>query len=177
MPDVTPLHAAREQTEELWTADLQGDCAFRRSGALSFASIGEAQELKNINFMSSNDASCSVYPQFDAGLRLLEEEGYKLNLLSSDTSVPYVAFLQNGDADIAMLDAGQILQAVVRGQPVKVVYEAYQFAPEGIVVLADSPVKVLADLKGKTIGLAEQPRRDHHPDRARFGRPDAETTM
>jgi NitT/TauT family transport system substrate-binding protein len=117
-----------------------------------------AQELKNINFMSSNDGSCSVYPQFGMqAFGYLEKEGYKVTLLDSDTSVPYVAFLANGDADIVMLDAAETLAARNTGQDIKIVYEAYQFAPEGIVVLEDSPIQTLADLKGKTIGLAEQP--------------------
>ena len=46
------------------------------------------------------------------------------------------------------------MQAVDTGLPIKVVYEAYQYAPEGIVVPDDSPIKSLADLKGATIGLA-----------------------
>ncbi len=127
-------------------------------GALAFGSMAQAQELKAINFMSSNDGSCSVYPQF--GLQAfgyLAKEGYKLNFLSSDTSVPYVAFLANGDADIAMLDAIETLTARAQGHDVKVVYETHQFAPEGIVVLADSPIQDLSELKGKTVGLAEQP--------------------
>jgi NitT/TauT family transport system substrate-binding protein len=126
-------------------------------GALSLGAA-EAQELKNINFMSANDGSCSVFPQFMMqAFGFLEKEGYKLTLLDSDTSVPYVAFLSNGDADIIMLDAAETLTARATGQDVKIVYEAYQFAPEGIVVKADSPIQSLADLKGKKIGLAEQP--------------------
>ena len=118
----------------------------------------QAQELKNINFMSSNDGSCGTYPQFMIqAFGYLEKEGYKVTLLDSDTSVPYIAFLANGDADLVFLDAAETLTARASGQPIKIVYEAYQFAPEGIVVLADSPVQTLADLKGKTVGLAEQP--------------------
>jgi NitT/TauT family transport system substrate-binding protein len=127
-------------------------------GALSLGSAAQAQELKNINFMSANDGSCSVYPQFALqAFGFLEKEGYKVTLLSSDTSVPYVAFLSNGDADIAMLDAAETLTARAAGQDVKVVYETHQFAPEGIVVVADSPIQKLEDLKGKKVGLAEQP--------------------
>lgn len=126
--------------------------------AIAFGSIAQAQDLKTINFMSANDGSCSVYPQFTLqAFGFLEKEGYKVNLLSSDTSVPYVAFLSNGDADIAMLDAAETLTARAAGQDVKVVYETHQFAPEGIVVTADSPIQSLSELKGKTIGLAEQP--------------------
>jgi NitT/TauT family transport system substrate-binding protein len=47
-----------------------------------------------------------------------------------------------------------VFQAVDTGLPIKVIYEAYQFAPEGIVVTADSPIKGLADLKDVTIGMA-----------------------
>jgi NitT/TauT family transport system substrate-binding protein len=123
--------------------------------AAGFASAVQAQELKTFNFMSSNDSSCSPFPQMNAEVfGFWEEEGIKVNFLSSETTVPYVAFLQNGDADLAMLDPPQVLQAVDNELPVKVVYEAYQFAPEGIVVTEDSPIKSLADLKDATIGLA-----------------------
>jgi ABC-type nitrate/sulfonate/bicarbonate transport system substrate-binding protein len=126
-------------------------------GALSIGAV-EAQELKNINFMSSNDGSCSVYPQFVMqAFGYLEKEGYKVTLLDSDTNVPYVAFLANGDADFAMLDASETLTARASGQDIKIVYETHQFAPEGIVVKADSPIQSLTDLKGKKVGLAEQP--------------------
>jgi NitT/TauT family transport system substrate-binding protein len=127
-------------------------------GALAFGASAQAQELKNINFMSANDGSCSVYAQFAMqNFGYLEKEGYKVTLLDSDTSVPYIAFLANGDADIVMFDAAETLAARAAGQDMKIVYEAYQRAPEGIVVVADSPIQSLTDLKGKTIGLAEQP--------------------
>ena len=123
--------------------------------ALGSVSIAQAQDLPVIQMMSSNDRSCAMYPQFMMqSFGFLEKEGYKLDLLSSDTSIPYVAFLSNGDADIAVMDPGQVLQAVNAGQPIKVVYESHQHVTDGIVVLADSPIKELADLKGKTVGLA-----------------------
>jgi NitT/TauT family transport system substrate-binding protein len=124
-------------------------------GALSIGGPASAQDLKEVNFMSSNHQSCSPFPQMVAQtLGFWEDAGIKVNLLNTQTSVPYVAFLQNGDADIAMLDSAQVLQAVDAGHPIKVVYEAYQFAPEGIVVTADSPIQSLADLKDTTIGMA-----------------------
>jgi NitT/TauT family transport system substrate-binding protein len=125
-------------------------------GAASLvASIGQAQELKTFNFMSPNFASCGPFAQVVGDeMGFFADEGLKVNLLNSDTSVPFVAFLSNGDADLVTLDAGQVLQAVTAQQPIKVIYEAYQFASDGLVVPADSDIKGLAGLKGKTVGLA-----------------------
>jgi len=108
-----------------------------------------------LNVISPNDSSCGVYPQFNADvLGFWADSGVDVTLLPSETTVPFVAFLQNGDADLVMLDSAQVLQAADAGLPVKVVYEAYNFAPEGIVVTADSPIQSLADLKDVTIGMA-----------------------
>jgi len=124
-------------------------------GGIAFVASASAQELKTINYLGTNDTSCSPYPQFIMQeFGFLEEEGYKINLLSANTTVPFVAFLANGDADLAMLDSGQVFQAVDAGQPIKVVYEAYQFGPEGIYAPADGDIKRIEDLRGKTIGLA-----------------------
>lgn len=124
-------------------------------GALTLGAAAQAQDLQEVNFMSPNNATCSVYPQFNGQIfGYFEANGIKVNLLNSETTVPYVAFLQNGDADIVTLDSAQVLQAATAELPVKVIYEAYQFAPEGIVVTADSPIQGLEDLKDVTIGMA-----------------------
>ena len=119
------------------------------------ASIGASQALDTINFLSANERTTSIYPQQVAQeLGFFEAEGLDVNFLASATTIPYVAFLSNGDADLVMLDSAQVFQAVNAGQPVSVIYEVMQFAPEGIAVKADSPIQGLADLKGKTVGLA-----------------------
>jgi NitT/TauT family transport system substrate-binding protein len=124
-------------------------------GALALASAAQAQELMEVNAISPNDSTCSLYPQWNATiLGFWEDSGVQANILPSETTVPYVAFLQNGDADIVMLDSAQVLQAADNDLPIKVVYEAMNFAPEGIVVTADSPIQSLADLKDVTIGMA-----------------------
>jgi NitT/TauT family transport system substrate-binding protein len=123
------------------------------AGMLVLATPTRAQDV--VRFLSSNDTSCSVYPQFvGQGLGFWDEVGIKLELLSTDTTVTSVAFLQNGEADIVFLDASQVLQAVDAGLPIKVIFEAYQYSSEGIVVVDDSPIRGLADLKGTTIGMA-----------------------
>jgi NitT/TauT family transport system substrate-binding protein len=81
-------------------------------------------------------------------------EGIDVNLLSSDTTVPYVAFLSNGDAEVVMLDSAQVIQMANAGQDGSVIYEVYQYAPDILAVLADSPIQGVEELRGKTIGLA-----------------------
>jgi NitT/TauT family transport system substrate-binding protein len=128
---------------------------FGAAVAMALGSFAQAQELPNINVITPGDRSCGQYPKWNGTIfGFYEDSGVKVTLLPSDTTVPFVAFLQNGDADLVMLDSSQVLQAVDAGLPIKVVYEAYNFSPEGIVVPADSPIKGLRDLKNTTIGLA-----------------------
>jgi NitT/TauT family transport system substrate-binding protein len=124
-------------------------------GALALGTTAQAQDLLELNVITPNDSTCGVYSQWIADVfGFWADSGVKVNLLPSETTVPYVAFLQNGDVDLVMLDSAQVLQAAATGLPIKVVYEAYNFAPEGIVVPADSPIQSLEDLKDTTIGMA-----------------------
>ena len=86
-------------------------------------------------------------------LGYFEEEGIEVRLLPSDTSIPYVAFVQNGQADLAMLDANETLNAVLAGTNINTVYEVMQSAPEGIAVLAGGDYQSMSDLVGTTVGL------------------------
>jgi len=128
--------------------------------ALGVVSAVQAQETTTLNVISANDTTCSLYANHLAvALGMHEDEGISVNLLSSETTVPYVAFLSNEDAELVMLDAQEALQMARAGQQNSVIYVTHQFAPEGIVVAADSPIQTLSDLRGKTIGLAEDPDR------------------
>jgi NitT/TauT family transport system substrate-binding protein len=53
-----------------------------------------------------------------------------------------------------MLDAPQVYQAVDTDQPVAVIFEDMQFAPEAIFVSNDSKIQKVEELKGTTVGLA-----------------------
>jgi NitT/TauT family transport system substrate-binding protein len=156
---VTPAdeRSAKKTGEEQMAASLHARFfagILSGAAALAVAPAG-AQELKEFNFMSPNHATCGPFAQVVGDeMGFFAEEGLKVNLLNSDTSIPFVAFLSNGDADLVTLDAGQVLQAATAKQPIKVLYEAYQFASDGLVVPAESELKGLADLKGKTVGLA-----------------------
>ena len=124
-------------------------------GALTFGAVAQAQDLTNVNVIMPNDSSCGMYPEWNATIfGFWADAGIKVSILPSETTVPFVAFLQNGDADIVTLDSAQTLQAVDAGLPIKIIYEAMQYAPEGIYVKADSPIQGLEDLHDVTIGMA-----------------------
>ena len=126
------------------------------AGAATLAALSvSALALDKINVLVVNERSTMHYAAFAAReLGFYEAMGLEVNLLPSDTTVPYVAFLSNGDADLVMLDAPQVFQAVNAQQPVSVVYEANQYAPESIGVPKESDIQSVADLKGKMVGLA-----------------------
>lgn len=123
--------------------------------ALAVAAPAQAQDKKPISVLLPNENTTTLFPNIVAReLGFFEDEGLDVTLLASDTTIPYVAFLMNDQADLVMLDAPQTFQAVRAQQPVAVVFEGMQYAPEVLMVRADSPIQSVADLKGKTIGLA-----------------------
>jgi NitT/TauT family transport system substrate-binding protein len=123
--------------------------------AVAVAAPAQAQDKKPISVLLPNENTTTLFPNIVAReLGFFEDEGLDVTLLASDTTIPYVAFLVNSQADLVMLDAPQTFQAVRAQQPVKVVFEGMQYAPEVLIVRDDSPIQSVADLKGKTIGLA-----------------------
>ena len=123
--------------------------------AAGIGSGAQAQDKQKITVLFPNENTTTLYPNIvSRELGFCEQEGIEVEVLSSETTVPYVAFLSNGQADVVMLDAPQTFQAVNTGQPVSVVYEGMQYAPEALGVNAESDVQSVTDLKGKTVGLA-----------------------
>jgi NitT/TauT family transport system substrate-binding protein len=129
-----------------------------RAGAVLAAGLGlgtgSAMAQDVLNVLIANERSNTFYGMFLAEeLGYWEDVGIEVNWLSSATTIPYVAFLSNGQADLVMFDAAQTLQAVDAGQDFKIIYEDMQFAPEAMYVAADSEITEISQLKGQTIGL------------------------
>lgn len=129
-----------------------------RLGAVLVAGLGlgagSAMAQDTLNVLIANERSNTFYGMFLAEeLGYWDDVGIEVNWLSSATTIPYVAFLSNGQADLVMFDAPQTLQAADAGQDFKIIYEDMQFAPEALYVAADSDITEIAQLKGQTIGL------------------------
>lgn len=113
-----------------------------------------AQDMTTVNLINPLPRSTQFYPLVvGEALGYFKEEGVEVNVLPSDTSIPYAAFLQNGQADIAMLDPVETINAVVAGTGINTVYEVMQNAPEAIGVLASSEYQSVDQLEGTTVGL------------------------
>lgn len=113
-----------------------------------------AQEMTTVNMINPLPRSTNFYPLVVAeALGYFAEEGVEVNLLPSDTSIPYVAFVQNGQADLAMLDPVETINARLAGANINTVYEVMQNAPEAIGVLDSSAYDSVDDLVGTTVGL------------------------
>ncbi|PQO22152.1 hypothetical protein C2I36_14555 [Rhodobacteraceae bacterium WD3A24] len=113
-----------------------------------------AQDLTTVNLINPLPRSTNFYPLVVAeALGYFADEGVEVNVLPSDTSIPYVAFLQNGQADVAMLDPVETLSAVAAGSEINTIYEVMQNAPEGIATPAGSDIDSIDDLEGTTVGL------------------------
>lgn len=125
------------------------------SAALAVASLPVvATAQTTVNMINPLPRSTVFYPLVvGEALGYFAEEGVEVNLLPSDTSIPYVAFIQNGQADLSMLDQTETLTAVLAGAKINTVYEVMQNAPEGIAVLAGGDYGSMADLAGSTVGL------------------------
>ena len=134
--------------KHLITAGLVG------AGAATAALPIAAQDLTTIDAVMPKQRSANYFPLIvGEALGYFEEEGIEVNLLPSDTPIPFVNFLRNGQADIAMLDSAEVLQAMAAGVDLRVVYEVMQTAPDGIAISAENPIEDVAELEGKTVGL------------------------
>ncbi len=121
---------------------------------LAFAGSAIAQEITQINAIMPKQRSANYFPLIvGEALGYFEEEGVSVNLLPSTTPIPFVSFVRNGQADIAMLDPAEVLQARAAGADVKVVYEVMQTAPDGIAISAESEFTDVSELEGETVGL------------------------
>jgi len=121
------------------------------------ASTAPAQDLTTVNAIMPKQRSANYFPLIvGEALGYFEEEGISVNLLPSETPIPFVNFVRNGEADIAMMDPAEVLTAVAAGAEIKVIYEVMQTAPDGIAVADQSPIQDMAALKGQTVGLVTE---------------------
>jgi ABC-type nitrate/sulfonate/bicarbonate transport system substrate-binding protein len=98
----------------------------------------------------------AAYPVYLAKhLGYFEEEGLDLELVPGKGSTYVVQQVSAGTVPIGMGVPGAILPAVARGQKLKFFYTYAVKNLFDLVVPEESPVKTVADLKGKTVGITD----------------------
>ena len=123
-------------------------------GALATPATAQDEPRMKVNFISSLYQSIIYYNIIAAQeLGYFEKEGVEVNMMSSSASIPFVAFIANGQADITKLDSTEVINAAAANIPVSVIFEMMQIGVDSIAVAEDSPITDITQLKGKTIGL------------------------
>ncbi|TGD61103.1 hypothetical protein EYC08_19405 [Tabrizicola sp. WMC-M-20] len=116
-----------------------------------------AQDLTTVNAIMPKQRSANYFPLIvGEALGYFAEEGIQVNLLPSDTPIPFVNFVRNGNADIAMMDPAEVMTAVAAGAEIRVIYEVMQTAPDGIAISGESAISDVSELKGQTVGLVTE---------------------
>jgi ABC-type nitrate/sulfonate/bicarbonate transport system substrate-binding protein len=94
------------------------------------------------------------YPLFVAQEKgWFAEEGIEVTVEPVDGSGATIQQLAAGQAQVAVPSPGPFMQAVARGEDLRSVYTLYQSNVFSIQAPADSDIRSLADLEGKTVGV------------------------
>ena len=108
------------------------------------------KDCGTIGFLQPIPESIIFWPLITANaLGYFEDEGMQVELLPGG-ELPETAFVDNGTADIATAGGPEVMQALDAGANLKVLYDYWNVAAEGLVTLADGPDNP-ADVK--TVGL------------------------
>jgi NitT/TauT family transport system substrate-binding protein len=103
--------------------------------------------------MGSNENLTNFATYVGKELGYFEEERIEFAAVDSGQLTETI-FLDSGQADISYTGFSEILQAVQKGVDLRAVYEYKPLSSEGVLVLEDSDIDEMADLVGKTVGLA-----------------------
>ena len=141
-------HTSRGTT--LFATALVGAMLFAGCGA----SEGSESGLDRVEVLQAGQTSLSLNVMFVAKeLGYFEDEG--IEVVEQDAGdLSEMAFLDNGQTDLAYTGATEILTGIGAGVDVRVLYEYWHEAAEGVYVLDGSSIQQPADLEGKTVGLA-----------------------
>lgn len=98
----------------------------------------------------------AAYPAYIAKqVGYFEEEGLDVEVVPGKGSTYVVQQVAAGTVPVGLGVPGAILPAVARGQKIKFFYTYAVKSLFDLVVLEDSPVKAVPDLRGKTVGVTD----------------------
>lgn len=125
-------------------------------GATLTSSVFAQQLVKFHGVTAQGGPTAQVFPVFMAQEKgFYAEEGLDVVLNYSKGSSDAARQLAAGNVDWGIFSSAATMQAVQRGFPLKAIMQIYYPDTFEIVVPDDSPVKSMADMKDKTIGLSD----------------------
>ncbi len=123
------------------------------AAAMAFGLIPTHAEQINVSL--PNNTTCNIAaPHIAEQMGIYKDTDVQVNYVKAQGSVPAVAFLANGGADLVTLDPNEVYAMATAKQQGSLIYELMQQEAANVAVPADSEITSLEDLKGKTIGLA-----------------------
>lgn len=84
------------------------------------------------------------------------KQNVRAKLAPASEEIPSTAFLENGDADIAMADIDELIISTAQGGTLQAVFSPQHANTAGTVVPEDSEIQSFEQLAGKTVGLASE---------------------
>jgi sulfonate transport system substrate-binding protein len=124
--------------------------------ALSFSNTVHADALKEIKLDYAYYSPESLIIKRNGWLEeAFKAQGTSVQWVFSRGSNNSLEFLNSGASNFALTSSISALVARVNGQPVKTVYSYLWAEPSALVVLGNSPIKTVADIKGKKIAATK----------------------
>jgi NitT/TauT family transport system substrate-binding protein len=129
--------------------------ALAASGSVSLARAARAQRLEPVTFRL-NWLLYGFHTPFYLGKErgYYAEEGIDLTIGEGQGSVRAVQTVGAGGDMFGLADGGSVMTGVARGAPVKAVMAVTNSSPYSLAVRADSGIRTLKDVEGRTIASA-----------------------
>ncbi len=124
---------------------------------IMMAAASPAQELVKFNGVTAQGgATAQMVPIYMAQeMGYYKEEGLDVTLNYSKGSSDAARQLAAGNVDWGIFSSAATMQTIQRGFPLKAIMQVYYPDTFDIIVPANSDIKSMADMKGKTIGLSD----------------------
>lgn len=117
--------------------------------------VGAAAPLKKVTLISpfGTPSASMVGLYASEGLGFFTDEGIELSIEYSSGTGEAAALLTAGKADFAITSPDVVMMLVGKGADIISTFTTIQDEINRLVVLKDSPIKQISDLKGKDIGV------------------------
>lgn len=119
----------------------------------AFAASAMAETVLRVGWCARTVSSAAAPFAIATKMGWFKEAGFSVELVPLPGSTDCVKFVGTGEVPYALPSIEPLASLRPQGLKAKVFYTAYQGNIYGPAVPADSPIKTLADLKGKKIGV------------------------